>query len=152
MWNSLLLVLLCSAPVLAADRAQTVLIESRWPPAVIAATAWLHANGYQVVERRDVNRLLDEQHFRLQHSSEWDADRLAVGNMPRADLILFLDVQNFDREASVTLKAVSVETGAIVTSGRLSRRWAGGPLTEDFSRLTEDLTRLLLIPLRHAGQ
>jgi hypothetical protein len=74
--------------------------------------------GHRVVERSHVEKIFDEQRFRLVHTAEQEADVLRLGAMAGATQVIFVQAESFlNKRQSVNLRSVDAESGTI--------RWAG---------------------------
>lgn len=86
----------------------------------------LLGTGHTVVERAQMDRLLDEQRTTLQYASDGDADAMRVGRLTGATQVIFADVRtapvpsNSGQTMSVELRSVHVESGTV--------RWVGAAI------------------------
>ncbi len=139
-------------------RTATVAVIGNSPIGESTAVGWLQEQGYRVVERGKVDKLLDEQALQLKHGEEREA-MIRVGRLAGAQFMLLVDASanRFTKpaplyvpsyggggggffgglaegmaqgsamrtmreagewyHASVSIKAVSVETGEVTLSG-----------------------------------
>jgi len=82
--------------------------------ALTETTAFPHKIGIRVVERDSLPRLLEEQHLQLRLGDERYSDLLHVGKLVGADHVVFVQARV---DASVSVRAVGVETGEVVWLG-----------------------------------
>lgn len=107
--------------------------------AISAVSTIILRAGAQLVERTQLQRLLDEQQIRLIHGAEYDADVLRVGRLAGAHLVVFVDTTvtpetstrggvvsgyggGFNASTlyhvSVNVRGVDIETGQVVWMGK----------------------------------
>ena len=86
-----------------------------------AITQYLQSAHQTVVERSKLDAVFQEQHLRLMHTPDDEAQLLRVGKLIGADQIIFADSKStYDQGGylvSVHVRAVDVETAAILWSG-----------------------------------
>ena len=91
------------------------------PTVTSSITQYLHTNQQTVVERSRVDEVLREQHFRLRHTGDHEADLLRVGKLVGADQIIFADSTHSSASGgylvSVRVRAVDVESATVLWSG-----------------------------------
>jgi len=139
-------------------RPATMVVIGNVPIAESTSMGWLQEQGYRVVERSKVDKLLDEQSLQLKHGQEREA-MIRVGRLAGAQFMVLVDasvnrstkpalifVPSYGSggggffgglaqgmaqgsasramreagewyEASVSIKAVSIETGEVTLSG-----------------------------------
>lgn len=112
----------------------TVVVLSQFPVATTTLSSILIQAGHTIVERAQVEAVFDEQVFQLTHSP--DESSLRVGRMLGADLVAIIDVW----PASVSVRAVIVESGAILWAGTamlsavVTQDWQVAQLTKEAVR------------------
>lgn len=81
--------------------------------------------GHAVVERAQMDRLLEEQRTTLLYANDGDADAMRVGRLAGATQVIFADVRTSPasgnvQEMSVDLRSVHIESGTV--------RWVGSAI------------------------
>ena len=82
-----------------------------------AATTWLQKRGATVIERSRLNQLLTEQQVQLRDTVDREADLLRLGKLAGVSVLVFADGNAIPGNASVSLRAVDVETAVVLWSG-----------------------------------
>jgi|SRR5215469_211853 len=103
------------------SRPQVVIIWGNNAEAVSSATIGLQQMGFRVVERQEVQRLFDEQRFRLTYTPDSDADLLRIGQMVGADQVVFIKYDGQIDYDQVSVRGASVESGEILWAGQAKR-------------------------------
>jgi hypothetical protein len=92
-------------------------------------TSFYLSNGIGVLERAQLQRLFDEQHIILRHSSDDTADVLRVGRLAGAGYVVFgeanigpprIGYSTEGYQVSITVREVSVDTSQVIWSGSAS--------------------------------
>lgn len=103
------------------DQRARVAVWGNMPSTISAASTWLHKRGVVIIERVQLDQVLNEQRIRLRHTAEDEADLLRIGRLVGATMIVFADgmvrTGQFGN-ASVTIRAVDVEQALVLWSGR----------------------------------
>lgn len=90
-------------------------------PAIVgAATTWLQKRGMAIIERSRLDQVFTEQKIRLTSTPDREADLLRAGQLAGAKILVFADGTARPGQfgnASVTIRAVDVETAVVVWSG-----------------------------------
>lgn len=98
------------------------LVWSNHPGVTSYITGILLENRHPVVERAKLETIFEEQHLILSHAK--DGDVLRVGKLTGATQVIFAEVTQTrrgfldDPTLSVTLRAVSIESGEVLWTGR----------------------------------
>src|SRR5215472_8162280 len=87
------------------------------PSVVGAATTWLQKRGASVIERARLNQILIEQNIRLTATPDRESDLLAIGKLAGASVLVFADGRAIPGNASVSVRAVDVESAVVLWSG-----------------------------------
>lgn len=70
---------------------ERVVIWGGHPSATGSAINWLQRQGLRIVERAQLQKIFDEQHIKLTHTLDDEAQVLRVGKLLGADAVVFLD-------------------------------------------------------------
>ena len=87
------------------------------PSVVGAATTWLQKRGVSVIERTRLQHILTEQKVRLTATPDREGDLLTIGKLAGASVFVFADGHAIPGNASVSVRAVDVETAIVLWSG-----------------------------------
>ena len=82
-----------------------------------AATTWLQKRGISVIERTRLQHILTEQKVRLTATADHEGDLLSIGKLAGASVLVFADGTAIPGNASVSVRAVDVETAVVLWSG-----------------------------------
>ncbi len=81
------------------------------------ATTWLQKRGATVIERSRLNQLLTEQQVQLRYTVDREANLLRLGKLAGVSVLVFADGNAIPGHASVSVRAVDVETAVVLWSG-----------------------------------
>jgi hypothetical protein len=95
----------------------TVIVWGTDLGAIAGTINTLQKMGFRIVERAQVDRLFEEQRFRLMYTPDREADLLKIGQMLGADQVVFVEVTAYVPYPAVALRGVSVENSEIIWSG-----------------------------------
>jgi hypothetical protein len=124
------------------NRNSRIVVWAEHPSLNGTATTWLQKRGLTVVERARLKQVLDEQMIRLTHTADDEANLLKAGKLLGAEIVVFMDsaqtagqASSFSinqyggggssttlYSASVSVRAVNVESGEVVWSGHARYR------------------------------
>jgi len=101
------------------------------PSVVGAATTWLQKRGASVIERTRLNQILIEQKVRLTATPDRESDLLAIGKLAGASVLVLADGRAIPGNASVSVRAVDVESAVVLWSG--SAQYTGQLVYVDYA-------------------
>jgi len=81
------------------------------------STEFLNVGFYRVINRDQVNRLLNEINFSLDGVTE-ESRRLEVGRLVAAEAVVFVNIGDVGQSINVDCKLVDVETGLMISAAR----------------------------------
>jgi hypothetical protein len=96
-----------------------------------AATTWLQKRGLSVIERTRLQNILTEQKVRLTATTDHEGDLLSIGKLAGASVLVFADGNAIPGNASVSVRAVDVETAVVLWSG--SAQYTGPLVYVDYA-------------------
>lgn len=75
--------------------------------------AQLLRNGYSVIERSQIQQILDEQNFQTSGVTT-DADAVRAGKILNTDAVMIVNAPVVDNKIQMTAKLIEVETGSLL--------------------------------------
>lgn len=107
--------------------------------------------GYNLVERRFLDKVIEEQQFSAQ--ATFDEERaIALGKLMSADAILFGTIRPEGRRATITTKLIDTETGALIAMDRVEVRLSSAAVRESKQSNGSHYKRREATPERDRGQ
>lgn len=107
--------------------------------------------GYNLVERRFLDKVIEEQKFSAQ--AIFDEERaIALGKLMSADAILFGTIRPEGRRATITTKLIDTETGALIAMDRVEVRLSSTAARESKQNNGSLYKRREATPERERGQ
>lgn len=85
--------------------------------------------GYNLVERRFLDKVIEEQKFSAQATFD-EESAIALGKLMSADAILFGTIRPEGRRATITTKLIDTETGALIAMDRVEVRLSSAAARE----------------------